>query len=125
MLKDQTEASVEIGNHGELKSRRERLQDFDHFRIKFPHAGLSEMPIGSFEKGVAVERTDLRRKEIEDTIDHLAPPSLVIIFARLARRRTHRHLLPDLRKCPIQLRRIERKTLPARDQGIMLSNAFR
>ena len=108
-----------------LETRRQGLEDLGHFRIKFPDAGLGEMPVGGFEKRIAIERINPGRNAIEQALDQIAPPTFVVVFARLAGRGTHRHFPPDRGKGPIQLRSIEREPLPFRDQRIVRPNAFR
>ena len=125
MLEDDAEAAVEIRNDRKLKVRRENLDDLARFRIQLPHTGLGEMPVGGFEKSVAIERVNLRRNAIEQALDQIAPPAFVVVFARLAGRGTHRHFPPDRGEGPIQLRRIEREPLPGRDLRIVRPDTFR
>ena len=83
------------------------------------------MPIGGLEKCVPIERVDPRRDTIKQALDQIAPPAFVVVWARLPRRETDWHFLPDDREGPGELLRIEREALPVRNQGIMRADTFR
>src|SRR5262249_36048320 len=118
-------STIEIGYDGKLEPRRQHLQNLLHVWVKLPHTSLRKMRISSFEESIAGERIDLCRNPIQQTLDQLAPPTLVVVKPRLPRRRTKRHFLPDLDEGEIHRGGFQREALALRHQRIVPADTFR
>ena len=125
MFKDNPQAAVEIRDHRQFVVRRQLRQDFSHLGVELPNTGFREMGIGRFEEGIAVEWIDLHPDPIEQTINQITPPPLVVILARLTRGGTERHFAPNLSETAIERVRVKPQALPLRDKGVMLTHGFR
>ena len=99
VLKNESQAAVEIRNHSELKTGPQLLEHFRHFGVKLPDTCFGEVFVRYFEKIVPVKFAQLRRNLIEYVTDQLAPPAFVVIFARTVDCSASRHLLPGCVKC--------------------------
>src|SRR5579885_3123923 len=80
VAENESQTSVEIGNHGELKTRLQRPQHVGRVRIQLPHARLGEMSVGNLEEIIPIQFTQGRGNLVEHKIDQLPPPVSIVVL---------------------------------------------
>src|ERR1700730_1192941 len=100
------------------------LQGVQNLRISVPRSRLGKMFVGDFEKIIAIQFAQGRGDLIEDKIDKVAPPILVVIFARTIDRGPDRHLFPGSEEGAIERRGIKLQADFISNQGIMITDSL-